>query len=333
MKTLNALEPITIGCQNSWSSHPLMIELNKYAPRISVTKDDCAGLYRRLDSGELQYAFCSSISLARNPEFEMAMPVGVSVEGASGLAIWGLGSAQSQLKDMIDQRAKVLREIFRTAQVAKAADLKSAFQQASELVERLPPLKLNYAPQVKLPNGCSSWGSLSRILYRLIFGTEAYESLVRNPTIDSSTTCIDFRVENEALQKRCAFSHLIDLSELWYRITELPFVSSVLQMKSKTCSCRSTLSEASGLAEMRMQVEPCNYVPDMPPRNCQQQQIDLGSVWRHLSYRLSPRDIRSLQLFLYLARPVEKKSLDGNAFTLSMMRWQQKESALASQLA
>ena len=309
-----------------------MMELAKYAPRFIVMKDDCAGLYRKLDQGDVQYAFCSSISLVRNADFEMALPVGVSVEGTSGLAIWGLGSAQAQLKETIDQRVKILREVFRSAQVSKATDLKQALQNATELLARLPVPKLDSIPQLRLSTGASSWGTLSRILYKLLFGCDAYESLVRNP-IDNSNPCIDFRVENEALQKRCSYSHLIDLSELWYRITELPFVSSVLQKKRKTCACRSQLSEVSELAEMRMQVEPCNYLPDMLPRNCLQQQIDLGGVWKHLSYRLSPADIRSLQIFLYLAKPLEKKCLADSAFTLSMMRWQQKETALASQQA
>ncbi|MBC7530621.1 MAG: hypothetical protein H7318_03520 [Oligoflexus sp.] len=332
MQKANGSESVSIGCQNSWSSHPLMMELAKYAPRFVVTKDDCAGLYRKLEQGDVQYAFCSSISLVRNADFEMALPVGVSVEGTSGLAIWGLGSAQAQLKETIDQRVKILREVFRSAQVSKATDLKQALQNATELLARLPVPKLDSIPQLRLSTGASSWGTLSRILYKLVFGCDAYESLVRNP-IDNSNPCIDFRVENEALQKRCSYSHLIDLSELWYRITELPFVSSVLQKKRKTCACRSQLSEVSELAEMRMQVEPCNYLPDMLPRNCLQQQIDLGGVWKHLSYRLSLADIRSLQIFLYLAKPLEKKCLADSAFTLSMMRWQQKETALASQQA
>lgn len=325
-------EPITIGCQNSWSSHPLMMELNKYAPRFLVSKDDCAGLYKKLDQGELQYAFCSSISLVRNADFEMALPVGVSVEGASGLAIWGLSSEQGQLKDVIDHRVKILREIFKSVQITRATDLKAALQQAMELMQKVPVPRLGSVPQLRLTTSASSWGTLSRIAYKLIFGCENYEALCRSP-LDSSTPCIDFRVENEALTKRCSYSHLIDLSELWYRMTGLPFVSSVLQKKRKTCACRSTLSEASELAEMRMQIEPCNYLPDMLPRNCHSQSIDLSSVWKHVSYRLSNEDIRSLQVFLYLAKPLEKKCLADSAFTLSMMRWQQKETALASQLA
>ncbi|MES2744532.1 MAG: hypothetical protein V4655_03855 [Bdellovibrionota bacterium] len=323
-------EPITIGCQNSWSSHPLIMELGKYAPRYIVSKDDCAGLYKKLDQGDLQYAFCSSISLVRNAEFEMALPVGVSVEGASGLAIWGLNSAQSQLKDVIDSRVKVLREIFKSVQLTRAPDLKAALNQAIELLAKVPVPRFDSVPQLRLTTGASSWGTLSRIAYKLIFGCETYEAMCRSP-LDTSNPCIDFRVENDALTKRCSYSHLIDLSELWYRMTGLPFVSSVLQKKRKTCACRSTLSDASELAEMRMQVEPCNYLPDMMPRNCHSQSIDLSGVWKHISYRLSNEDIRSLQVFLYLAKPLEKKCLADSAFTLSMMRWQQKETALASQ--
>jgi predicted solute-binding protein len=323
-------EAITIGCQNAWSSHPLMIELAKHAPRIVVSKDDCGGLYKKLDQGELQYAFCSSISLVRNAEFEMALPVGISVEGSSGLAIWGLSSAQSQLKEVIDSRVSILRDIFKTVQITRATDLKAALSQAVDLLAKVPLPRLNSAPQLRLTTGASSWGTLSRITYKLIFGCESYAAMCRSP-LDTSHPCIDFRVENEALTKRCSYSHLIDLSELWYRMTGLPFVSSVLQKKRKTCACRTSLSEASELAEMRMQVEPCNYLPDMLPRNCYSQSIDLSSVWKHVSYRLSNEDIRSLQVFLYLAKPLEKKCLADSAFTLSMMRWRQKETALASQ--
>lgn len=324
-----AAEPTTIGCQNSWSSHPLMIELNKYAPRFLVSKDDCAGLYKKLDQGELQYAFCSSISLVRNADFEMALPVGISVEGASGLAIWGLSSEQSALKDVIDQRVKIIREIFKSVHLSRATDLKSALNSAAALMQKVPLPKLSSVPQLRLTTSASSWGTLSRIAYKLIFGCENYEGICRSP-LDTSTPCIDFKVENDALSKRCSYSHVIDLSELWQRMTGLPFVSSVLQKKRKTCACGSRLSEASDLAQLRMQVEPCNYFPDMLPRNCHSQSIDLSSVWKHVSYRLSNEDIRSLQIFLYLAKPLEKKCLADSAFTLSMMRWQEKESALAT---
>ncbi|RZA11166.1 MAG: hypothetical protein EOP10_33530, partial [Proteobacteria bacterium] len=165
MKSLSQAEPLTIGCQNSWSSHPLMIELSKYAPRIIVTKDDSAGLYRRLDQGEIQYAFCSSISLVRNADFEMALPVGISVEGTSGLAIWGLSGEQTQLKELIDNRVKILREIFKSVQLSRATDLKAALAQAAELLAKIPVPKLPAVPQLRLSTGASSWGTLSRIAY------------------------------------------------------------------------------------------------------------------------------------------------------------------------
>lgn len=335
MKTVtDRPDSILVGCQNAWSSHPLMTELQKCGPRLQIQKDDCGGLYRKLDHGELLYAFCSSISLVRNAEFEMALPVGISVDGPSGLALWGFSSNHLHLKECIEERVKQLAEVFKKAQLMKVNNLKQATQNLAEGLAALPPPRLSKFPPLRLTSGYSSWGTLSRLLYRLIFGADAYEALMRmDPAQDFAVDGIDFRLENEALQKRCSYTHWIDLSELWCRITGLPFVSSVLQKKRKTCSCRQNLAEVGELAQMRMQVEPCNYLPDMPPRNQQQQQIDLCSVWKNLSYRLSSEDMRSLQVFLYLAKPIEKKSLEDSAFMLKMLRWQQKDISISGQMA
>jgi hypothetical protein len=92
----------------------------------------------------------------------------------------------------------------------------------------------------------------------------------------------------------------------------------------------SYLLECLERAQMKMRIEPQAYFPDMLPRNCQQQSIDLCGVWKGMSYRLDQEDLRSLLIFLYFCKPLEKKCLEDEAFTLKMLRWQQRETSMLS---
>lgn len=335
-------ESTCIGCSNSWSSHPLVLELEKYAPRFQLVRDDGAGLNRKLETGEVAMAFCPSISLVRHADFEMALPVGIAVEGGSSLALWGLSNHHMHLKNIIDARIESLREVFRWAQLHKTDNLKQAMTVLNQGLQGLPLPRLDSLPTMKLATSASSWNSLARVLYRLIFGNEAYESLLRQANSShlnwnaggEDGPSLDLRIENEALQKRCSFRHYYDLGEMWRTITGLPFVANVLQKnKRNAANCRTSLAEVFELAQMRMQVEPCNYLPDILPRNCQQQSIDLCSMWKGVHYRLGGDDLRGLLVFLTLAKPIEKKCVEDEAFTLKMLRWQQREGFMGGQLA
>lgn len=331
-------EQTLIGCQNYWSSYPQIIELEKYGSRLTILRDDCAGLYKRLEAGELDYAFCSSISLARNAEFEMALPLGISHQSSSSLAFWGLANSCSGMKEFVEERVQLLRELFRGAHLHRTDNLKQGTQLLMETLERLPSVKLDFLPLVRFNGGSTSWSALSRLLYKLIFGAEAYDAVLRmQPSHNNGQGLhgeiemhIELRTENEALQRRCSYRSMVDLAETWRTMTGLPFVSTILQ-KTRRCqsqNCRASLAEVTELAQMRMQVEPCNYLPDMLPRNIQQQSIDLCAVWKGLNYRLGADDLRGLLLFLYLAKPLEKKGLEDEAFTLKMLRWQQRGGAM-----
>lgn len=336
-----------IGCQNYWSSHPQIVELEKYTSRLTILRDDCNGLYRRLEQTELHYAFCSSISLARNADFEMALPLGIAHSGPSSLAYWGISNSRLYLKDYVEERVQKLREAFRSAQINRTENLKQGTQQLLESLEQAPFAKCETLPLIRFTNGSTSWSTLSRLLYKLIFGSEAYELVHRfqagqGATISSSSSSsgesemhLELRLENEALQRRCTYPAVIDLPEVWRAITGLPFVSTVLQKsrRAQPQNCRASLAEVTELAQMRMQIEPCTYLPDMLPRNAQQQSIDLCSLWKSLNYRLGADELRSLLVFLYLARPLEKKGCEDEAFTLKMLRWQQRGGSLATIMA
>ncbi len=324
-----------VGFQSYWTSHPLAVEIERAQGEGAVFREDCAGLYRKLEAGELSYAFCSSISLLRNCDFEIASPLGISYR-SGGVGIWGLSNSQAPLIPYIQERVGQLREIFRSSQLQRTDNLKQAMRQFREQFLALPVPRLEPLPLLRMGNGSSSWSSLSRLMYRLLFGVDAYNSMVLAQNVISSPADVgedglDFRVENEALQKRCSFANIVDLAQIWRDITGLPFVSTILQKHRKLEGpCPQQLSESLELAQMRMRVDPRAYFPDILPRNCQQQSIDLCGVWKGMSYRLDQEDLRSLLVFLYFCKPLEKKSLEDETFTLKMLRWQQREANLMS---
>src|SRR6478735_2121811 len=139
-----------IGCSKSWSSHPLVLELEKYTPRFHLVRDDGAGLNRKLEQGEVAMAFCPSISLVRHVDFEMALPVGVAVEGGSSLALWGLSNHNMHLKQIIDARIESLREVFRWAQLHKTENLKHAMTILNQGLASMPSPRLESLPTMKL---------------------------------------------------------------------------------------------------------------------------------------------------------------------------------------
>lgn len=331
------LSRFVIGCPLSWSFHPLACELEKRNQQIQIQREETSSLLKQLESGQLASAFVPTMSLVRQQDFEMALPLGIALDGPSGLALWGLTSQNMGLKVFIDQRLEYLRELFRSHHIARSDNLKQSIKNLeAQLGEQAWPKHLP-PPMMKVGASASSWNALAKLLYRLVFGPDAYESWLRVHThvpASEEGNFLDLRIDNEALQKRCSFRFYYDLSEIWRNLSGLPFVSHVLQKPkdSPQLACRS-VQELLDLAQMRMQVEPCTYLPDLIPRNCQGQGLDLCLLWKSLRYRLEQQDIRSILVFLRMVKPLEKKCLEEEAFTLKMLRWQGREALFQQQFA
>ena len=69
-------------------------------------------------------------------------------------------------------------------------------------------------------------------------------------------------------------------------------------------------------------MDPSEYFLETAPLDENSSEINLGSYWKKIRYRLNDQDFRSLGLFLALGRNVLNCRLE-ESFILKMNRWEQ----------
>jgi predicted solute-binding protein len=321
-----------VGCASYWSFLPLVAELRRFSGSVNLQLNHPDQVGQSLESGRLDIGFCSATRLLVSSDLELALPLGESVIGSVGTAYLGVGEQNANLCRTIDSRLAEVKAIFQRTMKLRQADTGYGAEAFWQEVRRAQKNWVKLVPPMRLCGSSAAYTGLARIIYRLLFGDAALETLdLASPTsgyLDESAAGLDLRQGNGATAKRCCYQYALDLADIWYDLTGLPFVPHILA-KSKRMSlsgnAKSQLQKAAELAQAKMHVDPCSYFPDLLPVNQYGQRIDLGSIWKNVSYRLSSDAIKSLWLFLHFARPLEKKRLGDEAFRLQMMRWQERE--------
>ncbi len=324
----------SLGCTSSWTSLPLFTEISRLGSWSLTRKDDFHSISQLLEKQNIKYGLCSVDRILMNPDFELALPVGVVLHGACSLAYFTEENCE-ELKKVLKPRIDSLKEIFDQANLSRSSDMREAakfiWDASCNLVE--PPIE--QIPYIEFSGGCGLFTSLARVMYRLLFGKTSYNTNLMLQTRSkggfqgSSDLRLDFRQGNDALAKKCNQRNSIDLIETWCDLTQLPFVSAVIQKSQKAHqgSSRLKLLECAELAQAKMKIDPVDYLPDIEPVNCNGQKIDLASVWKDITYRLNTEDLKSLLLFLNLARPLQKNVSDQELVSVKLLRWQQSDTS------
>jgi len=109
-------------------------------------------------------------------------------------------------------------------------------------------------------------------------------------------------IGDEALVRRPEFSAVLDLGELWFEMTGLPFVFAVWQSVQSQVpeATRSLLLRAAELSSARMRIDYQTYLPDPLPRDVRGQPINLGAYWRAIQYQFTPAHLDGLLLYFNL---------------------------------
>ncbi|SME97003.1 MqnA/MqnD/SBP family protein [Pseudobacteriovorax antillogorgiicola] len=334
MKTLeeNFPEGSVLGCSSGWTLVPFSREFEKQNPAL-VHRLGQEALSELLRDQDVSLVLCSPDRLIKDSEFELALPVGEVLVGSANLAYLTIENCD-EFKSKLSPRISALKEIFSQANLQKSDDLRAAAAYIWDASKSLAEPRFKKIPFLNLNGGCGSYASLARILYRLLFGANAYET---NEMMQGSAAsfkgyqgvCLDLKQGREGLTKRSQYHSVIDLVDLWMELTEMPFVASVLQKgkRSPSQAAKQQVIQAAELAQARMKVEPSSYLPDIAPLNSQGQRIDLSGVWKQLNYRLVAEDFRSLMFYLHLAKPLLRKPMDDDAFKIKMIRWQEREAS------
>ncbi len=333
---------LPVGWTGSKALVPLKHELQRLHPSSFDFKvGESQAVHRWLADGTVALAPCSTICLLREPSHEIAFPLGVVSEGSVSSMYLGLQGDPSTLMQEIHARNRELRAVFSQAEILFEKDARQAaqfiWQMARERVRErsfVPPVL-----QISASASGSSSVMLARIMFRLWFGDEAYQSCVpvndTTPAHYDSPTRSSLRliVGDEALMKRNGFTAVLHLEQIWKQLTGLPFVFSVWQFASTPVGhvWRKKIMEAAELAQARMQVEPVTYIQDLSlssmngssPENGYR--VNLTDYWKGIQYRLQPSHLKSMILFLCLARYLPSAQVHESAI-IKITRWQQLSS-------
>lgn len=324
-----SLPPLTIGWIPYFNLRPLREELIRVGGNaLSFKPGHPTEVNRMLMERQVALAPSSSVCLLKCSALELALPLGVASTGTVQSVYLGLSGDFAHLIDEIRQRIALVNEIFQYSQTQCGDNPRQMAKLIWQEVDELKPLATEFAPRLRLSAHSASSVVLSKIFYRMMFGKAAYDQQVANqfPSTSGQGT-LDLVIGDEALDRASAFKKTIDLGLFWKSITGLPFVYAVWQRSGKPIpqSWERVILAAAEIAEARMQVEPADYFPSDLPLNHAGQPLDLASYWRCIRYRLGPKDMQSLLLFLCLARPLIKITLDDDMI-VRMRRWQEMSS-------
>ena len=332
MKTDNAdTHHISIGCPTDWAFIPLKQELKKAAGKYSLKYGEPEAIKKQMKEGQLDLAPCPTTCLFRNPNFEMAMPLGLSSKGASHDMFIALNETTFNLPDLIRNKLNILKEIFQEADIASTSNLKLTGEWIWKQVRIRLPKNQGEPPKLRFRHASGPQAALARLLYHLLWGETACKT---NDFMNSGSSHtfngfsgnhVDLISGHDGLLKKCHYHKVYDLGQLWYDLTGLPFVSMVWQkLKTNTIPVpKARINQICELAQARMKVEPTSYLPEIIPLDGHKDAIDLGAYWKNLNYKLGADEIRGLLFFLQMIQPLEKQIQD-DSFTVKMIRWQER---------
>lgn len=321
-----SLPSLKLGWIPYWNLLPLRTELQKLGPKnVEFMSGHPTQVNRWLSEGAVDAAPSSSICLLRNGGHDLALPLGVASDGPVHSVYLGVTGADSQaLTERIARRMGSLREVVGYATSRHPRDTRLAADQIWKSARDLRSASL-VVPQLKLSAASATSVMLSKIMYRLWFGDEAYAAMgQRDGALDSkSSVGLELVIGDEALVRRSEFDHIIDLGAQWKALTQLPFVFAIWQTKSKGLPTiwKKKIGDAAALAQAQMRVQPCSYYPDQMPSAKDGTPVDLAGYWKAIQYRLSPDHMRGLLLYLCLARPLLSAEVDEES-VIKMLRWQ-----------
>jgi|GEM_PF-816152 len=317
-----------IGWIPYWNLRPLYASMRKsLGPEFHIIKGHPAEINSLMRDGLLAAAPCSSINLLLCPNADIAMPFGVVANGRVDSVYLAMQFQDDALRRSMQERTQQIRCILSDLLTSHRGDPRATAKALWEIADSLAPIvETNAAPKMILSSASASGAMLSKILYRMMFGYEAFARLSvdsESPTADAREQRLELVIGDVALVDYSKHAHVIDLGQWWKDLTGLPFVYAVWQQSGRNSiqpALKLKLTELIQRTEMKMRVDPLPYLPQPIPVDCEGSLIDLGTYWKKIYYSIGPTEKLGLLTFLGLARsflPAELR--DSSAVKLS--RW------------
>ncbi|MBP6219028.1 MAG: hypothetical protein KA436_10625 [Oligoflexales bacterium] len=324
------IEALQVGMIPFWNLLPFRMELLKQTSSsnsggfFEIKQGPPTSVNRWLQEGQIHLAPCSSICLTL-PGFEMAVPMGVSSNGAVHSVYIGIYEEHEPLLEVLNKKVQLFSEIFADAKSQYDGDARQTVNKAWDELKGLDNFPLQQCPTLQFSKSSATSVMLSKIIYNVWFGTRAYNDMLtrRFHRSTKDQRPMELVIGDEALQRASGFYKTIDLGTIWKQMTGLPFVFAVWQSRGVFINgWRRRILEIGERAENRMKVEPANYFPSLLPQDEKGEEIKLADYWKSIQYKLGPMELRGLLAFLCLARKLQESPLDNSAL-VKILRWQE----------
>lgn len=318
---------LNVGWIPYWNLAPHRIELARYKIEgLQFFPGHPTEVNRMLGDGTVLCAPASAVSVLLNPRLEIAAPAGVSSNGPVLSVYLGLKGETSYICELVRTRLALAKDIIKDALDETGDSYRRAAALIWQELDATPCPDLMMIPKLKLSAASASGAVLSKLFFRLIFGKSAYETTqVAAQYVNTDVPTLELVIGDEALARRQEFTKIFDLGQMWKVMTGLPFVFSVWQKSQQSIvpeALVQSLIQSAEAAEAKMHIEPSAYFPDIMPLAQHGQEIDLAGYWRCINYRIGPKEIQGLLLYLCLARPLVRAEMD-DQMVIKMLRWQQ----------
>jgi predicted solute-binding protein len=333
-----------LGWINYWNLWPLRLELRKVlGGRTEFREGHPAQVNKWLLDGSIQMAPASSICLLKHNQLNFALPVGVASTGPVMSVYLGFPASQRDVWDTWHEQISILRETFIRLRDTRDFDPRQLARRVVESVAQSTSKSLAGASGIiRLTPASAASAAMTKTLHRLLFGADAKGIEVRGQDVQggsfSDYGCehtIDLLIGDEALKCRGQYDRILDLGDVWNRMTGLPFVFAVWQLGAgidaiEAASLRpimSAVKEAAELAQAKMRVAAADYRAALldSPLGTGAENVDLARYWKVIEYVLTPQHLRGLMLYLCLARATGAVRPDNDEVALGrLMRWQQQ---------
>ena len=328
-----------LGWINYWNLWPLRLELRKaLAGRAEFRDGHPSQVNKWLVEGSIQMAPASSVCLLKYNQLNFALPIGVASTGAVMSVYLGFPAKQRAAFEVWQERIAELRATYARVTGLRPFDPRQIARDLfAATKDSVSPAMAAAAGIIRLTPASAASAAMTKTLHKLLFGSDARGFETRNDTVGSTghQDAIELLIGDEALKRRNEFPHILDLGEVWNRVTGLPFVFAVWQLGANTDAIEAAalrpvmtaVKESAELAQAKMRVAAADYRAALldSPWGSGADSVDLARYWRMIEYVLTPQHLRGLVLYLCLARATGVVRPENDEVALGrLMRWQQQ---------
>lgn len=328
-------DPITeVYSYRSLVLHPFNKELIKPNSKIRSHIDSEINAINSLNENKTVLALCPILHLLNHTKYEPGIPVGVCHNQSTPYFYFGFKVKNNAFNTFIEKRLGLLNSVFSDSikfSSKNPRDAANLFWEKMNSLTESDGLPCEFTPILKIKSSLGEHKDLSRFIYKLVFGSkllknhDLIESAGLSPSHLDNVVTMELLGEDKALYMRDKYEHIIEIGEIWHRITNLPLVLKIWQKSliPPSAALKSKMIASAELAQAKMKIDPSVYYNELELENSNFSEKQVSNVWRETSYILGEPEFLSLQILLQLFQNFQQKN--NRNFFVKSEKWNFRE--------